>query len=65
VQCQAVSGNGVSASSEQTSSVTPGTVVYVRVPAGHGTYRLVTVIGWSMSAKHLVSITTEALASKS
>jgi hypothetical protein len=46
-------------------SVIPGTVIYVRVPAGDGKYQLVTVIGWSMPAKQLVSIATEALAPRS
>jgi hypothetical protein len=47
------------------ASVTPGTVVYVRVPATDGKYRLVTVVGWSVSPKQLVALTTAALARKS
>jgi hypothetical protein len=55
----------VSASNRKLDKVIPGTVIYVRVPAKDGKYQLVTVVGWSMTAKQLVSLTTEALAHRS
>jgi hypothetical protein len=65
VSCGAAGPNWVSVSNQKVHSVIPGTVVYVRVPASNGKYQLVTVVGWSMPAKQLVSIATEALAPRS
>ena len=65
VSCGAPGPIGASGPNQKLDSVIPGTVIYVRVPAGDGKYQLVTVIGWSMPAKQLVSIATEALAPRS
>jgi hypothetical protein len=65
VPCRTPAASAAPAPNRALDTVIPGTVIYVRVPATNGKYQLVTVIGWSMSAKQLVAITTEALAPKS